>query len=113
MTTLLFATTAPAHQLRNSRPCEHCKRPIPLGGPVICLACRDAGHCTICGQEHPAWRCPDVTTVLRDLEATDVLKKQAKIDGILARYRAHPITDPAEDYARAAATAMRAEEKAK
>ena len=50
-------------------PCLSCADPHDL--PIaVCAACREAGACTVCGEEHRAWRCPQIAAE-RQRQATE------------------------------------------
>lgn len=40
--------------------CQSCGDIILDTGPLVCMACRDAGYCPVCGKEHHAWQCGGV-----------------------------------------------------
>lgn len=54
----------------DSHACRACGDPRD-GAPVVCQACREAGWCACCGEEHHTWQCPKIAAVRRDLEAAD------------------------------------------
>lgn len=75
-------------------PCAHCRRAILLG-PVVCDSCKDAGYCTICGQRHRAWQCPDVAKARREMAAAERAAQRQTVrdwaNALLAQYKADPI----------------------
>lgn len=64
--------------------CASCGDPILLG-PAVCPACKEAGHCTICGLPHRPTQCPEVIRVRRDMEAAErAMQAQIVTDALCA-----------------------------
>lgn len=78
----------------DSRACRACGDPRD-GAPVVCQACREAGWCACCGEEHHTWQCPDVARVRLEMEAADRLALREEVAraalDLLTRYEAQPI----------------------